>query len=85
MKFEMSNADDNCVLDVYRVAMTLVERHGADAALVAARWLDCAVRAGDPARVKAWRCVVDMVVGMIAPPAFPTIAGTGGTLEAVAA
>lgn len=85
MKFEMSHADDTCALDVYRVAMTLVERHGADAVLVAARWSDCAVRAGNPARAQAWSCVVDMVVGMIAPPAAPTIACTGGSVEAVAA
>ena len=67
MRMEVSNADHACALDVYCIAKTLVEKHGADAVLVAARWSDCASRAGDPARANAWRRIVGTVAGMLSP------------------
>jgi len=47
--------------DVSRTANTLIEQHGRYAALVAARWADCAARAGNHDRASAWRQIVDAV------------------------
>lgn len=48
-------------IDTSRTARMLIERHGRDAVLVAARWADCAARSGNRERAAAWRQIVDIV------------------------
>ena len=48
-------------IDVDCIAQKLFQVHGPDAPLVAARWAECAARAGDRQRAAACRRVVQMV------------------------
>ena len=50
-----------CGIDISRTAKSLIEQHGRDAILVAARWADCAAHAGNHERAVAWRQIVDVV------------------------
>ncbi len=61
MKSELVRQKSGCGIDISRTANALIERHGRDAALVAARWADCATRAGNHERAGAWRQIVDTV------------------------
>ncbi len=48
-------------IDVVCTAKKLIQTHGPDAALVAERWAECALRSGDRQRSAAWRAVLRCV------------------------
>ena len=47
--------------DVWRVASILMERHGHDAALIAARYADALLGSGDPDDRAAWERILEAV------------------------
>jgi hypothetical protein len=48
-------------IDVARTAGALVATYGENAAMIARKWAEVAVRGGDAARARDWRDIVDEV------------------------
>ncbi len=55
-------------LDIYRAANLLIERHGADALIEAARMIDRMLDHGDPEGQAMWRRIRRTIEALQAPP-----------------
>ena len=65
MKPDILVHSGGCQIDISRTAKLLIERHGRDAVLVAARWADCAAHSGNQERAAAWRQIVDTAFDLV--------------------